>query len=285
MNLTSRAVSHISEIAKIPSFSTYEERLHPYIRAIFNTLPTTTEIEVPGNNLIFRLGNNSKYPPVALAAHLDKINHFGVDYPDELPVEASEDFIEGAMDDSAGLGILLALAEVAGIYNFPDTLFFFSEMEESKGFKEHPHLLKNNGEGYESGRGARRISRTCINKGLIPEQIITIDTTPLFRGNSGIAIYSRHWEINNTEPSGDLLEATGKVVENILSTDREVQLENNTNDYLHYGKFFNRNSSDPVVSIALEPAIYPYHQKGEKVYVKDIDRLLKILVDYISSSD
>lgn len=284
MNLTSRAISHISETAKIPSFSTYEERLHPYIRALFNTLPTTTEIEVPGNNLIFRLGNNSKIPPVALAAHLDKINHFGVDYPDVLPVEATEDFIEGAMDDSAGLGILLALAEVAGIYNFPDMLFFFSEMEESRGLKEHPHLLKNSGEGYESGMGARRISHTCIKKDLIPEQVITIDTTPLFRGDSGIAMYARHWEINNTEPSDDLKDATETIVQKILSTDPQIKLENNTNDYLHYGRFFNRDSSDPVISVALEPAIFPYHQKGEKIFVRDIDRLLNILVNYLSNS-
>ncbi len=281
MNLLGRTISYIRNTAIIPSFSSYEERLHPYIISLFETIPGALKIEVPGNNLLFRLGGSSKIPPIALTAHLDKINHYGKDYPRQLPVNITTEFIEGAMDDAAGLGILLTLAEVAGTYDFPDLLFFFSEMEESKGLKEHPHLLKNKGEGYESGMGAGRIAEVCIRKRLLPEQVITVDTTPLFKGDPGVALYSRHWEYNKIEPSADLLNATENVVQEFLAIDQQIHLDNNTNDYLHYGKIFNGDSSKPVVSVALEPAIFPYHQKGERVYLNDINRVLQILIQYL----
>lgn len=282
MSLTERAVTHITGTAKIPSFSTFEERLHPYIRSVFEPLPEVGEIEVPGNNLLFRLGDIDETPPVALTAHLDKINHFGEDHPETLPVTIGEEYIEGAMDDSAGLGILLAIAEAAGQQPFPGLLFFFSEMEESKGLKEHPHLLRDGGIGYENGMGAKQIAETCIEKGLIPEVVITVDTTPLFKGDPGIAVYSRHWEYTGEEPTSELKEATENVVSDLLSLDTRIRHNNNTNDYLHYGDCFNRENHSPVVSVALEPAIYPYHQKGERVFMKDIEGVLDILTKYLN---
>lgn len=283
MTIFESALNHISETAKVPSFSTYEERLHPYVRSVFKSLPGSEEIDVSGNSLIFKIPNNETDYTVALAAHLDKINHYGKNHPNELPVEITESYIEGAMDDSAGLGIILALAEnLADIQPLPGLLFFFSEMEESKGLKEHPHLLKKKGDGYTHGMGARNIAGACLEGGEIPDEVITVDTTPLFKGEPGVALYSKHWEYNNLDAGGELIDRTRATVEQFKEIDSEIHLDNNTNDYLHYGYKFNAESSDDVVSVALEPAIFPYHQKGERVYKKDIDRVLKILVNYLN---
>lgn len=278
------AIKHIVKTAEIPSFSTYEERIHPYIKSCFQQIQKAESIPVKGNNLIYKTrGEGRSRKTIALTAHLDKINHYGTTYPNKLPVKLSDRFIEGAMDDCAGLGILLAIAEASARFSFPDLLFFFSEMEESKGHKEHPGLLKNNGEGYESGAGARRISTTCLERGLIPDEIITVDTTPLFKGQAGVALYSNHWEYNDLDPTQDLKEQTKQAVNRIKEVDPQVKVSNNTNDYLQYGEEFNKKGEHTVVSVALEPAIYPYHQKGERVFRKDIRRTLNILLDYLTS--
>ena len=277
------AIHHITETAKIPSFSTYEERLHPYIRSVFENIPGAEEIDVEGNSLIFQIGSDPEQPTIALAAHLDKINHYGKNYPNELPVEVTETHIEGAMDDCAGLGLMLACAEATAEREWPNMLFFFSEMEESKGLKEHPELLRNNGKGYDYGMGATRIAQRCLKTDMLPDEVITLDTTPLFKGKQGVALYANHWELNDLDPTDSLIEATDNTVDRFLGIDSDITVDNNTNDYLHYGKEFNANSSIPVVSVALEPAIYPYHQKGERVFIEDIQRCLQILSSYLGN--
>lgn len=277
------AIRHIKEIAQIPSFSTYEDRLHPYVRSVFDNIPDSKEVGVKGNNLVFQIGDHSDRATIALAAHLDKINHYGQDFPDKLPVSVTEEYLEGAMDDSAGLGMMMAIAETSPEYHWPNFLFFFSEMEESKGLKEHPERLKNNGEGYTNGMGARRIAKQCLDLEQLPDEVITLDTTPLFEGDQGIALYSKHWELNDLEPSAELIEQTEKTIARFITIDANIKIDNNTNDYLHYGEVFNKKSSKPVVSVALEPAIYPYHQKGERVFIGDIHRTLDILANYFNT--
>lgn len=273
---------HIQKVAQCPSFSTYEERLHPYIRRVFEALPGSEEIETGGNNLVFRIGHDPRLKTIAVASHLDKINHYGQQYPDPLPVSTSDTYITGAMDDSAGVGLALTLAEWAAHTESPNLLFFFSEMEESKGLKEHPELLKDNGRGYEHGMGARHIAKSCKKQSIVPDEIITLDTTPLFKGEHGIALYSKHWELNELTATQTLKTATTNAVEQFRDICPDIQLHNNTNDYLHYGYEFNAESSKDVVSIALEPSIYPYHQKGEKVFIKDIYNVFDIMKAYLS---
>lgn len=275
-----KLLSHIKKVAKCPSFSSYEERLHSYIYSTFESI-TNDELTVDGNNLVFRVGNNPNKPTIALTAHLDKINHYGKDYPASLPIAITDHYIEGAMDNSVGVGLLLYFAEMAQKESWPNLLFFFSEMEESKGLKEHPELLKNNGKGFEHAMGARRIAQTCINKDWLPDQVITLDTTPLFKGDRGIALYAKHWELNGLEVSESLRLMTGKLIQYFLAIDSTIQLHNNTNDYLHYGYKFNARTDKDIISIALEPAIYPYHQKGERVFIEDLMQLLKILKAYL----
>ncbi|WP_138429638.1 succinyl-diaminopimelate desuccinylase [Fodinibius saliphilus] len=278
-----RAIKHITGTAQVPSFSSYEERLHPYINAVVNELPQVNKIEVHGNNLLYKVGDQQDRPTIALAAHLDKINHYGDEYPQQLPVKVTDDYIEGAMDDCAGLGMLLTIAEMKSDHDWPNLLLFFSEMEESKGLKEHPELLKNNGSGYTHGMGAKRIATHCVEHDWVPDEVITLDTTPLFKGEPGIALYSKHWEYNDLEPSESLIEATEKTVGRFIRIDARIKIDNNTNDYLHYGEVFNNKADKAVVSVALEPAIYPYHQKGERVFIRDIERTLNIVSEYLNN--
>ena len=283
-DLLQDVISHIKECARIPSFSSYEERLHPYIKRSFSSMNTFSAVEVPGNNLIFDSGatNNDATKTIALAAHLDKINHYGKNYPGKLPVVETDGYLEGIMDDATGLGILLGIAgylDQADITN--RYLFFFSEMEESKGLREHPELLKNGGQGYDHGMGAKNISRRCMELNIWPDLVVTVDTTPLFEGDPGIALYSKHWELNDLEATSDLVNNTRQVVDEFIDIDSTIKLDNNTNDYLHYGYEFNTDADRPVVSIALEPAIYPYHQLGEQVYKKDIARVVNILITHL----
>lgn len=274
----------IKEVAKCPSFSSFEERLHPYINSIFSPIPND-ELTVEGNNLVFRIGNDPNKPTIALTAHLDKINHYGKQYPSKLPIAITDHYMEGAMDNSVGVGLLLYFAEMAKEETWPNLLFFFSEMEESKGLKEHPELLKNKGKGFEHGMGARRIAQTCIDKNWLPDQVITLDTTPLFKGEQGIALYAKHWELNGLEATESLRLMTDEAIQNFLAIDSTIQLHNNTNDYLHYGYEFNARARKDIVSIALEPAIFPYHQKKERVFIDDLKQLVKILKTYLEHSN
>lgn len=284
MQLMDLAFKFIKQTAEIPSFSSYEERIHPFIERTFENLKVAdaiSRIPVSGNSLAYSYQNGSS-KTIALSAHLDKINHYGPDYPKPLPVAETDEFIEGAMDDCAGLGIILAICYLIDEHDFPNLLFFFSEMEESKGLKEHPELLKDSGEGYSHGMGARNIAKACINQSLIPDEVITVDTTPLFKGERGVALYSKHWELNKLDAKESLINNTSEVVKHFLSIDKSIHLDNNTNDFLHYGFHFNEYSNKDVVSVALEPAIYPYHQKGERVFKADIERVFHILVQYLS---
>lgn len=278
------ALKHIQKCARIPSFSSYEERLHPYVLQLAQTTSGVRSVDVAGNNLFLKVPGSDRRPPIALTAHLDKINHYGEDYPEELPVTVTDEYIEGAMDNTVGLGICLTLMQLSRTYDFPRLYLFLSEMEESYGLKHHPQLLKNNGKGRHHGMGAERLAHACINNATRPSEVITVDTTPLFKGERGVALYSKHWEYNEMEPSEQLIEKTRETVERFQEIDPEIVLANNTNDYLHYGKIFNQSDRYTVPSLALEPAIFPYHQKGERVFLSDIERVLKLLVTYLQNA-
>ncbi|MDZ7680337.1 MAG: hypothetical protein U5J63_01170 [Fodinibius sp.] len=276
-----KALQHIQKTAEVPSFSTYEERLHPYVRAVFDDIPDAEEIEVKGKNLVFRVGRHPDRPTIALAAHLDKINHYGAEYPDKLPVKRTDNYIEGAMDDCAGLGMLLTLAEKYEAADWPNLLCFFSEMEESKGLKEHAELLRNNGEGYEHGMGAQRIAERCVELNCCPKRLSRLIPLLFLRANRVLRCIPNTGSSMIWIRSTALIEHTDKTVAELIGIDPRIKLDNNTNDFLEYGESFNTQTEQPVVSVALEPAIYPYHQKGERVFVDDIDRCLNIVTQYL----
>lgn len=132
--------------------------------------------------------------------------------------------------------------------------------------------------------GTRRIVQTCLDQSLIPDEIITVDIpTPLFKGEPGIALYARYWEYNGLKPSAELVANTEAVIQRITSINPSVRIANNTSDYLHYGRKFNESGDHTVVSVALEPAIHPNHQKAERVFIDDIRQVLQIFIHYLES--
>ncbi|GEM_PF-438626 len=277
-------ISLIRDLAEVPSFSSYEERIHGLVKSLMGTVPGTEYRCVPDNNLVFLVPGDESRTPVALTAHLDKINHFGNTPPDKLPFEMDEERLTGQMDNAVGLALCISLARASAGHAFPPLLLLFSEMEESFGLKHHPHLLKNGGEGLHHGMGAERIARYLLEEQLLPSAVITLDTTPLFKGEPGAALYSGHWEFTGQQPSEGERQHTEKVRDQFLAIDRELYLSNNTNDYLHYGAVLNRDGKSDIPSLALEPAIFPYHQKNESVYLKDIARVRDIMIRWLEQA-
>ncbi len=277
----SEVVELIRRVAAVPSFSSYEERLHPLIREILADVPGAQIEVVPENNLLVSIPGTVPGPPIAMAAHLDKIDHYVEGIP-ALHVDVRDGKIVGPMDDSAGLGICLAIARQASKHPFPPLLLLLSEMEESFGFERHPQRLKNGGFGREPGQGAERLSRRLLATGRTPSAVITLDTTPLFKGISGRALYCAPWELNGVEASGELRDATAELRDRLLAIDPDLLVANNTNDYLTYGAELNLPGRPPIPSVALEPSIFPYHRANEEVFVEDILRLEQVLVTFLS---
>jgi len=274
--LLKRCLDLIEMTAKVPSFSSYEEVLHPHIIDIAsNSKGCSVYVESERNLALYIPGKSPGL--VALTAHLDKINHFGIPHLDELPFERNDVFLKGQLDNTAGIGVVMSLLEMAPQKDWPGIVVLLSEMEESTGLKNHPEWMRNNAEGLYHGMGAERLSHFLHKKQWRPDAVITVDTTPLFKGESGCAVYSKHWEFTETTPSVAEIKATQALVDEILETNPEMLHRNNTNDYLTYGKILNQLFDAPVPSIALEPAIFPYHTKNEQVFVKDIQTILNAL--------
>jgi len=84
-------------------------------------------------------------------------------------------------------------------------------------------------------------------------------------------------------PTEGEVQITEKVSKALLNINPEMTVANNTNDYMIYGRIVNRNSLNPVASIALEPAINPYHQIGERVFKQDVLGILDLLDAYLKS--
>lgn len=277
------AVGLIAGCAQVPSFTTFEERLHPYILSQAAKFPGAKVFSVPERNLVVQIPGDTSRKPVAVAAHLDKINHFGAGWQSPLPVSVTPEVITGQMDDSVGVGLCLALLSHAAEHHLPPLYLLFSECEEGNGPKTHPEWMREGGAQAQAGRGAENISAWLKEKCILPELIITIDTTPLFKGEKGLAIYTDHWQKNGLNPSAELIRATEDAYSSFEKLHPGLLRYNNTNDYLVYGLEMNQSPQQPVVSVALEPAIFPYHQPGESVFISGIEALEDLVVRFLAA--
>ena len=281
-----RLLDLICLLAEVPSFSSFEERIHPLVLAAASQMPGVEAEVVATRNLVLRVPGDPRRRPVALAAHLDKINHFDRHHNAPLVVERSEQKLCGLLDDAVGVGICLYLGLVAAREGFPPLLILLTELEESTGLRQHPHLLRGAGHGLEHGLGARRLSRHLVGGGTVPSLVITVDLTPKLRGAPGLALYTDHWEHNGLEPSAALRRETERVAADLLAQDPRIQRLNSTNDYLTYGRLLNSETApdqQPVVSVALEPSVWPYHQTREEVYIDDLGRVADVLVPFLKA--
>jgi putative aminopeptidase FrvX len=277
--MDNKIIEIISDVAKIPSFTGQEEILHPYISNFIEENKIDCAINKHYNNLIIEVNKDDKVKPIAFAAHLDKINHLDGNV-ELLPFEIEKDFIKGQLDDSVGVGICLYLLMKSKELNLPYSLFLFSEMEEGIGLRKFQLLNKDDLIELKPQIGAERISEFLIANSFIPSLIITIDTTPLFGGDSGIALYSRFWERTGTSPSQELIKLTETIENKIKSIHPDIKLSNNVNDYITFGRVFSQNHFK-VPSIAIEPSIYPYHTIGEKVFISDIHKTIDIISRFV----
>lgn len=263
-NASSEVIELILKVGAVPSFSYCEDRLHPLIRELVADIPGVEIIPVAEHNLIVTIPGASGCPSVALSAHLDKNDHYGTgDKPLAAFVRGNK--IVGPMDDSAGLGICLAVARATTRFQFPPLMLLFSEQEEC------------------GGAGARRISEYILNHQLLPSEVITLDTTPRFRGESGLALYCEPWSCSGHRASTQLKKRTSSLRESFLDIAPNLVVMNNHNDYVTYGEALNPSDENPVPSIAIEPSIYPYHQEREEVFIDDILLLETILQTFLSN--
>ena len=274
----------VLEVARVPSFSSFEGCLHSVIRRLLADCPGAQFIPVPENNLIVTLPGRAGAQPIALAAHLDKINHYA-EGVHEIPAWADSGKLIGAMDDSAGVGVCLAMARRAAHGRFPPLWLLFSEMEESFGLNHHPERLRKGGEGLTAGLGAMRISQTLRAWEQSPAAVVVIDTTPLFRGQPGCALYCEPWELAPLSASPELRQATAVVRDQLLALDPKLQIHNNENDYLEYAVHLNCPGLMPVPCLALEPSIGPYHQRDEQVFVADLERIESLLTRWLAAPE
>lgn len=154
-------------------------------------------------------------------------------------------------------------------------------MEESFGLRKHPELLKNGGKGLYRQIGSERISM-CLLRHPLPALVITIDTTPLLKGSPGIALYSKHWNINTLRPSPQLLQQTQRLQKIFKDIFPQIHFYDKArNDYSKYGYCLNQDPAVTIPSVALEPAIYPDHQINENVFLDDIQNIERILVEFL----
>lgn len=273
-------VELIIECAKIPSFSSYEDRIHGFIYDLLSKENDVVISKIKDNNIVIEVPGNSSKKAVAITAHLDKINHFGEQYPAQLFAEEKDGKIIGQMDDAVGVATALYLG-LNRKPDYPPMLLLLSEMEESFGLKKHPHLLKNEGKHLGPQIGAKRIAAYLDKNNIVPSVFITIDTTPIFKGESGTAIYTNYWEKKSDNPPQELLAKINNIKQYFTSNFSNITQANGNNDYLEYAEYFASKNKGSVPSIALEPAIFPYHQARESVFVKDVERITEMIDSFL----
>ncbi|MGB0839771.1 MAG: hypothetical protein ACPGXL_06500 [Chitinophagales bacterium] len=281
------ATELIMTCAKVPSFSSFEEVIHPLIHELCKSIEGVTITPVADNNLIVYVPGRSGAAPIAITSHLDKINHWWEEnpYPSELPVSTDGVKIIGQMDDTAGVGVCLAMMYLSqkAENNFPPLYLFLSEAEEGTDFRYRPQILRNGGEGYEHGMGADRIATYLIEQNQLPAACITIDTTPKFKGEPGICLYNQFWHRSKDYSVSEILQNKTTAIQDFFTNlQPNMLLGNAVNDYLNYGLKFNENPANAIPSIAIEPAIYPYHTKNEAVFVDDINCIVDMLEHFLN---
>jgi hypothetical protein len=270
-NKPETVIHRILDAAAVPSFSSFEETLHPWVVKTLDCVPDVTITRVPHASLLVRRASKKGLPIVVLSAHLDKIDHFDGQNPKVLRSFEWKEEIEGLLDDATGLGIVLSLfLEMADVP--VDLVLALSELEEGTGLRFHPERMRMGGSGLKHGQGARELGKKLLAARKKPAGFVTIDTTPFFRGKPGVAVYANHWELNEMTPAPEMVSATQSLVSRLLEKNPLLQVLNNTNDYLEYGRLLVKKNH-PVPCVALEPAIYPYHQADERVFKADIERI------------
>lgn len=245
----------IREVASIPSYTNHEELLHPYIENFLDEFVPNHTITKVGNGLVIEVPGSLADEPIALAAHLDKINH------DKIPMFSdfslcyaeNDDTIIGHLDDSVGVGMCLYLAAWAQENVTPPLLLLLSDREEigCLGAADIVDYLYKRFDNHD--------------KFLYPKWIINIDLSERVPEEIGVGIYSD----DNNE------------IADIVNTYFDVFDAEGLNDYTIYEKFLWKTGSTSVVSI--NPRCENLHSVKETVKKTDIEKvsnIVKFLLDF-----
>lgn len=233
----------IKSVAEIPSFTGHERLLFPFVKNFLNE-------HIPGHEIVFEddffgmiveIPGNANRQPLALSAHLDKIDHWGVLIPElvKLTPRETKRKLFGAMDDAVGVGVVLWLARWSQTHDTPPLYLFLSCREE------------------QGMVGAARIAIDFQETGRrIPEKILNIDTCPILKKKAGTIVYSR--------PNYDLSE--------LIQRFKPVVTTEGINDITVYRREF-----PDTLTIAVEPAIRDMHTVNESVHKCDVEKSIEIL--------
>ena len=272
----------IMKAAKIPSFTTFEDRMHSFVREFCESIGVTPEF-IEGNNILIEASGAGEQP-IALSAHLDKNNYWGdkgYTPPREIPVENRGELLCGLLDDAVGVGVCLHLLEQSRKRQFPPLQILLSECEESFGFRRK-HLLNKKTKGLEPGIGARRLSAHLEKEKKIPAAVVVVDVTPIFDGESGIALYSRPWEKHSGGSTPELEKQTEAMAAQFHRICPRLENSNNKNDYVEFDKRLNQSDAT-VPCFALEPSVKHYHSCKEEVRTNDIAETAETLAQFLES--
>lgn len=268
----------IKQVAVVPSFSSFEERLFPILASYINDVDLDCT-RVAFNN--WAIKPKESRPEYWFCAHLDKINHFGEPIPEAIPTEIKDGCLHGLLDDAFGVGMVLWLLK--NRHRFSRSFgVLFTEMEESTDLRKRPHLLKHRGNRVKHGMGAQKLARHLLGQENQTKAVITLDTTPLFKGKPGIALYSKHWELTKMQPNIAIKTIHEDWEDRMQERFSGLVLANNTNDYLHFGQLFaERNFM--AVSMALEPSIGNYHSAEEYIHLTDVAKIQQGLMELLQA--
>ena len=290
---TNELTKLIMDIAKVPSFTTYEFRLHPFIKKFCESIGAKPVFVDDGNIMVETRGTGEL--SVALSAHLDKNDYWsweGEEQPIGIPITMEDKDgklrLRGLLDDAVGVGVCLYLLKLSAHRKFPPLKILLSECEESfflrclKTDKLHNNGVNKSGEEFYNGMGARRLSKHLIEQEKIPAAVVVVDVTPKFEGEPGIALYSRPWERYGGSLTPELEKRTESLTKEFHRICPRLKDDNNKNDYVVYGEELNKNGS-VVPCFALEPSIKCYHTSNEKVFVEDIMETTEVLAKFLES--
>ena len=273
----------IMKAAKIPSFTTFEDQMHSFVREFCESIGVTPEF-IKGNNILIEASGAGEQP-IALSAHLDKNNYWGdrgYTPPREIPVENRGELLRGLLDDAVGVGVCLHLLAQSQERQFPPLQILFSECEESQGFCNYPHLLRDDDDELRPRIGAHRLSAHLEKEEKIPAAVVVVDVTPKFRGKPGIALYSRPWEMHGGAPTPELEKQTEAMAAQFHRICPRLENSNNKNDYVEFGKRLNQSDAT-VPCFALEPSVKHYHSCKEEVRTNDIAETAETLAQFLES--
>jgi len=233
----------IADLAKIPSWTTREERTYYYIEQfVKKNLPAQTQIIISMKSLIIQIPGNPALQPVALSAHLDKKDHWHDPNLKQLDnFYETADRLYGSLDDAAGVGCCLYLAALCNGLTNPPLYLFLTEMEEVG-------LI-----------GTAHISLFFCKNAYLPPPglIVNMDLCPQFGDKPGIAFSSE-------EKNPLYLPFCRQIRSDICRSE-------GISDVLTYHVFFTETTV-----FGIDAAICNLHTKLESCYKQDLKDVLKI---------